>query len=140
MQVYRENKNAELREPRSGDVGYDIVIPYNVTLPPHTPVKLETGIHIALPDQTAGLIWDKSSVGVRGVKVLGGLIDTSYRGDLTVVLINLTNEPVEFLAGQKVAQLILVSYTTPVISFVSNLDDLGKTERGEGGFGSTGNF
>ncbi|MEX0933508.1 MAG: dUTP diphosphatase, partial [Candidatus Paceibacterota bacterium] len=95
-----------------------------------------TGIAMEIPQGYVGLIWDKSGVSLkRGIKVLGGVIDAGYRGEIRIGLINLGSETVSFEAGQKVAQMLIQSVASPEIVEVT---ELGDTERGEGGFGSTG--
>ncbi len=101
-------------------------------------IKINTGVRLAIPSGFVGLIFDKSSIGAKGVKVYGGVIDSTYRGDVIVILGNHTDEDITFDAGQKIAQLIIMPYLALSISYVSNPDKLGATERGEGGFGSTG--
>lgn len=117
------------------DAGLDLCAADEVVLAPGVPVKVGTGVSMAIPEGYVGLIWDKSSIGSLGVKVLGGVIDSGYRGEVIVCLINLTNETMTFSAGKKIAQIIIQNYVAvaPVL-----VDDHDQTTRGEGGFGSTG--
>lgn len=97
---------------------------------------VKTGIALAIPTGFAGLIWDKSSVGVKGgIKTIGGVIDAAYRGEILVGLVNLSQEPYIIEKGSKIAQLLIQKVELPVVCEVSELDD---TIRGTGGFGSTG--
>jgi dUTP pyrophosphatase len=101
-------------------------------------IKIPTGIHVAIPSYFVGMICDRSSMGVKTVKVLGGIIDSIYRGEISVLLVNLTMQDQHFEAGSKIAQMLIIPVATPTITEVSDIDQLGKTERGDGGFGSTG--
>lgn len=82
-----------------------------------------------------GLICDRSSMGSKGIKVMGGVCDSSYRGDVTVCLTNLTNQPYEIKSGDKIAQILFLPVLNPVIQEIDNLEE---TERGSKGFGSSG--
>ena len=81
------------------------------------------------------MIWDKSGVGSKGVKRLGGVIDCHYRGEYKVVLVNLSDENFEIKKKQKIAQVLIQKIENPEIEVV---EELSETSRGEGGFGSTG--
>lgn len=144
LRVFKFDKHAKIGQPRQGDAGYDLYALNDVNLLPTdayggiTPTKIETGIAVSIPEGYAGLIWDKSGIASKGVKVFGGLIDSSYRGQVIVILANETSKPIKFEAGDKITQMIIVPVETPELEFVEYKDDLGTTDRGEGGFGSTG--
>lgn len=104
---------------------------------PGDQVSIRTGIAMAIPDGYVGLIWPRSSLAVKyGVTVEAGVIDSDYRGEVTVLLRNNTkNLALTFNAGDRVAQMVIQAYSTlPAVE----VDDLPDTERGAGGFGSTG--
>lgn len=101
--------------------------------------KIKTGIHVKIPKGYVGLIQDRSSMGAKTIKVLGGVIDSSYLGDVSVLLVNLTDKEQYFQAGSKIAQLVLIPIATPKVTPKATLEELGTTQRGEKGFGSTGN-
>jgi dUTP pyrophosphatase len=95
-----------------------------------------TGIALAISEGYVGLIWDKSGVAAKGgIKTMGGVVDSSYRGEVGVVLKNLSKEKYEIKKGEKIAQMLIQKVENPEIEEVSDLEN---TERGEGGFGSTG--
>lgn len=100
--------------------------------------KIKTGIHVQIPNGFVGLIQDRSSIGSKTVKVLGGVIDNSYLGDVSVLLVNLTDKEIRFSANDRIAQLLIIPIITPKIKPVASIEELGKTERGQQGFGSTG--
>ena len=119
-----------------GDAGMDMYALEPVTIEPGERVDVRTGIAMEIPTHYAGLIWDKSGISLKhGIKVLGGVIDAGYRGEIRIGLINHGNKSVSFEAGQKVAQMLIQRVSFPQIVEVTELSD---TERGEGGFGSTG--
>lgn len=97
-----------------------------------------TGLAVAIPDGFAGLVLPRSGHAARhGVGVVNapGLVDSGYRGELKVILINHGSEPVRFARGERIAQLMI----TPVPSVVlTEVDSLDETERGAGGLGSSG--
>lgn len=118
-----------------GDAGLDLfsVIDYVLEVKEVKPVP--TGIKIAVPEGYVGLIWDKSGLSLRGVHRLAGVVDSGYRGEVQVVLVNLGSEPFSIQKGMKIAQLLIqpVEEMKVVVS-----EDLDETSRGEKGFGSTG--
>lgn len=117
------------------DAGADLFSYGEQTVMPGETKKLRTGISFAIPEGYAFLIWDKSSVGASGIKTLGGVGDAGYRGEIFVIVHNLTQSPVTFTHGQKIAQVLVQKVELPEIVELESLDD---TLRGEGGFGSTG--
>ncbi len=97
-----------------------------------------TGIAVAIPNGYAGMVVPRSGLAARlGVGVVNGpgLVDSGYRGEIKVILINHGPEPLELQRGERIAQLVVV----PVVEqeFVE-VDELPESSRGEGGFGSTG--
>ncbi len=119
-----------------GDAGFDLYTSEAISLKPGERVQVPTGIAMEIPDGFVGLIWDKSGLSHKfGLKTLGGVIDAGYRGEVKVGMINLSKELYTFEKGHKVAQMIIQKREEPTIIEVSELDD---SERGTGGFGSTG--
>ncbi len=92
---------------------------------------------MAVPDGYVGLVWDKSGISLKGVHRLAGVIDSGYRGEVRVVMVNLGDEPYVIEKGMKIAQL-LVQPVTEVK--VVETEELENTSRGEEGFGSTGKY
>lgn len=120
------------------DAGFDLRLTETVVLHPNQPTKpLGTGVRVQLPPNCVGLVVVRSSIGIRGIQLTGsvGVIDSGYRGEIKVPLINHTNKPQTLFAGERVAQLLIVPLQPVNIEFVEKLDE---SERGEGGFGSTG--
>ena len=125
---------------RAGDAGIDLVAREDVTLAPAGGRALvATGIAIALPEGYAGLVQPRSGLAFKhGVTVLNtpGLIDSGYRGELKVCLINHDpTEPFEVTRGERIAQLVVQAVEHVTFVEVDTLDD---SERGDKGFGSSG--
>mgnify|MGYP003887423243 CR=1 FL=1 len=119
-----------------GDAALDLYCVESVTIAPMERIAIPTGIAMEIPDGYVGLIWDKSGLSIKhGLKTLGGVVDSTYRGEVLVGMVNLSKEPYTFQAGNKVAQMIIQKKETVLVEEVFDLSD---TLRGEGGFGSTG--
>lgn len=98
---------------------------------------VRTGIAIEVPAGTYGRLAPRSGLAVKhGIHVGAGVIDRDYRGEVRVLLCNLGTERFEFKRGDRIAQLVLEKITTPIVNVVERFD--ADTERGTGGFGSTG--
>ena len=110
-----------------------------VTLQPLERVLLHTGISIALPQGYECQIRPRSGLALkRGLTVLNtpGTIDADYRGEVCVIIVNLSNEPQTIEDGERICQMVVARHETVQWQLVEGLDD---TERGAGGFGHTGN-
>jgi deoxyuridine 5'-triphosphate nucleotidohydrolase len=121
---------------RPGDAGLDLCSREDKLLTPGKQYLFKIGLSIALPEGTVGLIWDRSGMAAKhGIKTMAGVLDHTYRGELGVVLINLTENEYEVKRGDRIAQLLI----QPIISVdVHTVEDLDETQRGLAGFGSTG--
>jgi dUTP pyrophosphatase len=117
------------------DAGLDLYGLEDVILPPSQGRVAKTGIALALPPGHVGLVADRSSLAKRGVKTAGGIIDAGYRGEIHIVLWNISSEPIQLKRGERIAQLLIIPIATPAVVEVTTLDE---TQRGNKGFGSTG--
>lgn len=109
----------------------------NITLKPGERAAVGTGIALAIPAGNVGLIWDKSGrVLNEGLKIMAGVVDAGYRGEVKVALINLGTEPISIQKHQKIAQMLIQPVISPTLMEVQQLEE--ETSRGTGGFGSTG--
>ena len=109
-----------------------------VLLEPLQRAMIPTGIYLALPEGTEAQVRPRSGLAAKfGISVLNapGTIDADYRGEVKVILVNLSNEPFTVNPGERIAQLVLARYERIEWDEVETLDE---TFRGEGGFGSTG--
>lgn len=119
-----------------GDAGMDLYANETVTLKPGEIRKIKSGISVEIPDGYVGLYWDKSGLSNNhGIKVMGGVADSGYRGELMLGVINLGEKEYTFEKGHKVLQMLIQKVERPEIVEVDQLTD---TSRGLGGFGSTG--
>ena len=96
---------------------------------------VSTGIALEFPSTHGALVVDRSGLAVRGVTTLAGVIDPGYRGEIKVVMTNLSERPVEIKTGDRIAQLRIVQRIEAQFEVV---EELGAAARGAGGFGSTG--
>lgn len=136
IEVKKLRPNAMLpRREHPTDSGADLFAAQEITLNPGETVKIPTGIAISLPEGTSGIVWGKSSLESKGLKIMAGLVDAPYRGEIIVCMHNLSASPFTFKEGQKVAQLVVVPTLYPAFSETACLAE---TARGCGGFGSTG--
>ena len=117
------------------DAGWDLYAFETISIPAGATVLVSTGIAMSIPKGYAGLIWDRSSVGVKGIHRHAGVIDSEYRGEVKVCLHNTTQETYHIEKGDRIAQLLIQEVPTFIQHVVKELDS---TERGDGGFGSTG--
>ncbi len=130
-------KGVVFSPPRRLDAGFDLPCLEGVEIAPGSSSLIRTGVHLAIPENWVGLIRDRSSIGVRGGVVAAGVIDASYRGEVRVFMHNLGKETLRFEKGERVAQCVILRHLSHGEQ-VETIEALGDTERGSGGFGSTG--
>jgi len=120
-----------------GAAGFDLYSCEDTVVEPHSRSLVETGIAIALPPNTVGLVWPRSGLAVKkGIDVGAGVIDEDYRGGVAVLLFNHTDDRFYVSVHDRIAQLVIQPVTYPK-AMVTN-GHLEKTERNMMGFGSTG--
>lgn len=108
------------------------------TIRPNETVKVGTGIALEIPEKCFGGIFARSGLATKqGLRPSNcvGVIDSDYRGEIIVALHNDSDKPQQINFGDRIAQLVLIPY---LLSYVQLVDDLSETDRGNGGFGSTG--
>jgi dUTP pyrophosphatase len=137
LKVKRLHPDAKLPSyAHSYDAGMDLFAVEDTEVLPGEVAKVKTGIAMEIPEGYVGLCWDKSGVSMNHkIKLLGGVIDSGYRGEILVGVINLGENAYKFEKGHKVAQMLIQKVEHPEIV---EAEDLSETARGEGGFGSTG--
>ena len=125
--------------PRKGhksDAGWDLYANEEAYIPPRCHRTVDTGIRLEIPEGYVGLIWPRSGLAVKdGVDVFAGVIDSGYRGVVKVCLYNSSNNDIEIGRHDRLAQILF--HEVPEFT-IEDIEDLGDSERQEGGFGSTG--
>lgn len=133
------NENAKLPDyAHEGDAGMDLYSVESVTLEPGERKLVKTGLKLQLPPNTEAQIRPKSGLALKkGITLLNtpGTVDEGYRGEVGVILINHSQEVYPVEIGQKIAQMVIMPVTRVTVEKVDNLES---SDRGEGGFGSTG--
>ena len=141
IRVKKLNPNAKLPTYGSSEAaGADLYacLEEAVTIQPGEVYWVPTGIALEVPKGCAGLVYARSSMGVkRGLAPANkvGVVDSDYRGEIKVVLLNHSNQPQTLEPGERVAQFVITPVLTPAYE---EAEDLSDTSRGIGGFGSTG--
>ncbi len=138
LKVKRIHEDAKLPlYQHKGDAGLDIFSSIDCVLEKGEVKPVSSGIKVAIPEGYVGLIWDKSGISLKGVHRLAGVVDSGYRGEVKVVMVNLGDEPFVIEKGMKIAQLLI----QPINEMeVVEVEELEETSRGEEGFGSTGKY
>jgi len=141
VEILLRRLDPDLPVPRyahAGDAGVDLYARETVRLAPGERATVPTGVAVAIPEGHAGLVTPRSGLAHRqGISLVNapGVVDSSYRGEIKVVLVNLGQEPVTLERGERIAQLVVVQVAEQTFAAV---DELPKSGRGDGGFGSTG--
>jgi len=128
----------EYATPLSAGMDLRADLPESILLKPLERILVPTGLYIALPPGYEAQIRPRSGMAVKkGLGILNspGTVDADYRGEIRIILVNLSGVPVEIEPGERVAQMIVASHQRVEWEPVSELE---QTERGKGGFGSTG--
>lgn len=136
--VYIQRKISDVTLPKyssEGAAGLDLYAGEDKMMQPGEHATVRSGIAMSIPKGYVGLIWDKSGVALKGIKVMGGVIDADFRGEITFILKNVTDKPIEIKKNTKATQMIFHKVEQHQIIESESLDE---TVRGEGKFGSTG--
>ncbi|MCK5085398.1 dUTP diphosphatase [Candidatus Parcubacteria bacterium] len=140
LKIKIQKTNEDVKTPNyahEGDAGIDLYSSEDdYTLKPGEHKKFATGIKVEIPRGYVGLVWDKSGIALKHcIKIMGGVIDSTYRGEIAIILINLGLKDYKVEKNTKVAQMLFQRVEEAKIEEV---EDISNTQRGEGGFGSTG--
>jgi len=137
LKIKKLDREARLPErAHQTDAGFDLFAGMSYNIRPGDRVQVSTKIAMEIPDGYVGLIWDKSGLShKKGLKVLGGVVDSGYRGEILVGLANISDRSFTMQRGHKVAQMLIQKYEAPEIIEV---EELGEADRGDAAFGSTG--
>lgn len=130
----------EFKTQSDGAAAIDLPILSDPTIGSGEVHVVPTGISIEIPEGYVGKVSLRSSMGKRGLVIPNapGLIDSDYRGEIKIILSNLTKSPIELVYGHRIAQLTVEEVQKVEAQRVSDISELSKTSRGDKGFGSTG--
>jgi dUTP pyrophosphatase len=137
VKLHRMDKSVEAPcYAKQGDAAFDLRSSEEKLIKAGEKNTVKTGLRIAVPDGYCGLIWDRSGLAAKhGIHCLAGVLDSGYRGEIIVVLQNLAKEDFLVEKNMRMAQMLIQPVAAADLVEVDDLDD---TERGSGGFGSTG--
>lgn len=139
MKIKIKKVHADAQIPKyahGGDAGMDLYLNEPIELEPGERKSIPLGISVEIPEGYVGLIWDKSGLSHKyGIKIFGGVIDSSYRGEIHAGVMNLSDKYFKFEKGHKIAQFVIQKVERVVFEEVGELSD---SSRGQGGLGSTG--
>lgn len=137
IKIKKTNSDAILPQyAHPGDAGMDFFSNEELTLKPGERKLVPTGISMAIPIGYVGLFWDKSGIASKfGIKSMAGVIDAGYRGEIKILLHNISNEEFKIEKGMKIAQMLIQPVEQKELIEVNDLEE---TQRSDGGFGSTG--
>jgi dUTP pyrophosphatase len=140
MQLKIKKLNTEAKMPTKGhpgDAGVDLYALEEVVFAPMEQKRVFTGVAMEIPEGCVGLLWDKSSISFnKGLKILGGVIDAGFRGEVVASMVNLSTQEQKIEKGQKFTQIIIQKFEDCELV---EIEELSSTVRGEGREGSTGN-
>jgi dUTP pyrophosphatase len=136
VEVKKFNQDAIIpSRATEGSAGYDLSSVDDVNIPPRGMKLIDTGIGVRIPYGTYARVAPRSGMSVKGTVVGAGVVDADWRGAIKVVMFNMTDNEITVEKGNRIAQLIFERIDLPV---VKEVNELGDTQRGSGGFGSTG--
>lgn len=138
MRYYSEHNFDLVKE--DGNAGYDLRCSESFVLQPKQREVVSTGMFLEIPTNVVGLVWPRSGLSAKnGIDVLAGVIDSSYRGEVKVCLLNTGNDAVSFEKGDRIAQILFQEHKSYDTIKVPTREHLSETARAEKGFGSSGN-
>lgn len=138
LRIERLSPQAKLpQKAHPGDAAYDLYANDYYSLEPQQQAVIKIGVKMAIPEGFVGLIWDKSGLASQGLTTIGGVIDANYRGEIKVILKNLSQEVFKIIPEQKVAQILIQEIAKIEIKEEKITNT---TERQDRGFGSSGQF
>ena len=136
MKIVLDEKACIPTRAHATDAGLDLYARETKIVPARGSEIFDTGVHVELPKGTTGFLKSKSGLNIKNGLTSEGVIDEGYTGSIQVKLYNNSNVDYQVIAGQKITQLVILPVVIPdKLEFVQELE---KTDRGNGGFGSTG--
>jgi dUTP pyrophosphatase len=140
FRFYKQDKDAiPPFRPESGSAGYDLSSVQDVVIPGHSQAIADTGIVFEMPNDCYGRVAPRSGLAAKfSIDVLAGVVDSSYRSTVKVILYNHSEKEFVVKKGDRIAQLIFERIYTPNLFEVDSIEKLSTSDRGTNGFGSTG--
>jgi len=135
VKIINNSENPMPAYQTEGSAGMDLYANSDATIQPQETIFIPTGVHIELPTGYEAQVRPRSGLSKKGILAYFGTIDNDYRGDIGIVITNLTHKPFLVASGDRIAQLVIAKYERVEWEQVTELSD---TVRGTGGFGSTG--
>lgn len=133
-----KNNGLTLDTPKYGDAGIDIRSNATQIIPPNGLFLVPTGLYVEIPHGYVGFIKDRSSMALKRIVTSGGVIDSSYRGEVKIILSNNSDKEYIINIGDKIAQMVVFMHNEYNLKEVDSPHDLSDTTRNINGFGSTG--
>jgi dUTP pyrophosphatase len=122
-----------------GSAGYDLTSVVDIGILPHSQCIVDTGLVFEFPNDCYARVAPRSGLAAKNsIDVLAGVVDSSYRDTIKVIMYNHSDSIFEVKVGNRIAQLIFEKIYTPELEVVSDINELSSSDRGVGGFGSTG--
>lgn len=137
IKIKRLDKDLEIpKYSRNGDAALDIRSAESLILKTDERKIIKSGVVIVVPEGYVGLVWDRGGMAAKhGIHTMAGVLDSNYRGELMIVLKNLSEKDFEIRKGDRIAQLVIQPVLNAETEEIEHLDE---TERGEGRFSSSG--
>lgn len=140
FRVFRNHHNAIVpKRAKEGDAGYDLSSVEDVVIAPHSQAMVDTGLIFDIPSDCYARVAPRSGLAAKNsIDVLAGVVDSGYRSVVKVILYNHSEKEFVVKVGDRIAQVIFERIYTPSLVEVPHVSHLSNSERGEGGFGSSG--
>lgn len=139
MAVVKFKKEPGAKAPNyayKGDAGLDLFSNENIVIEPMHRAAIKTGIYLEIPEGYVGVIWSKSGLSLRqGLNMIAGIIDSNYRGEIKLAMVNLSSKLIRIEKGDKLAQMLIQRFEEVKLK---EMETLSPSVRGEKGFGSSG--
>ena len=137
LKIKKLHPNAKIPSyAHEGDAGFDLYVTESFTILPQERKSIPLGISMEIPEKHTGLLLDKSGLSHKhGIKSFGGVIDSGYRGEVHVGIMNVSDVPYTFSVGDKIIQMLIMPIN---IVDITESDSLSESQRGHGAFGSSG--
>lgn len=137
MKIKRLNKDIKLpTKAYNGDAGFDIYAPYRFAIWPHDKEQIKLGLMIEIAQDEVCIMSERSGMAIKfGITSIGNVIDSSYRGEISIILVNITEKKVIFETGDKIGQMLILKLGNQRLE---ETNDLSKSERGEKAHYSSG--